>query len=70
MKRVFKIDSDGFYLEPVILQDNEKTPMDCVEIEPTGSFIKGKFLDGAWVNKRIGSLVCHSIMYQVMERNR
>ena len=49
MKRVFKIDSDGFYLEPVILQDNDKIPLNCVEIEPTGSFIKGKFLDGAWV---------------------
>jgi hypothetical protein len=48
MKRVFKIDSDGFYLEPVILQDNDKTPIDCVEIEPTGSFIKGKFTNGVW----------------------
>jgi hypothetical protein len=34
MKQVFKIDSNGFYVEPVILQDNDKTPMDCVETMP------------------------------------
>jgi hypothetical protein len=35
MKQVFKIDSNGFYVEPVILQDNDKTPTDCVEAMPT-----------------------------------
>jgi hypothetical protein len=48
MKQVFKIDSDGFYVEPVILQDNEKTPIDCIETMPP-SFFKAKVLDGMWV---------------------
>jgi hypothetical protein len=48
MKQVFKIDSNGLYVEPVILQDNEKTPMDCVETMPPSLF-KAKFLDGTWV---------------------
>jgi hypothetical protein len=48
MKQVFKIDSNGFYVEPVILQANDKTPIDCVETMPPSLF-KAKFLDGAWV---------------------
>jgi hypothetical protein len=48
MKQVFKIDSNGFYVEPVILQDNDKTRSDCVETMPPSLF-KAKFLDGAWV---------------------
>lgn len=48
MKQVFKIDSDGFYLEPVILSDNEAIPSDCVEEFPTEGMFKHKWNGTVW----------------------
>jgi hypothetical protein len=48
MKQVVRIDSAGFYVEPVILEDNDKVPSDCVESVPP-SLYKAKYVDGAWV---------------------
>jgi hypothetical protein len=49
MKQVVRIDSAGFYVEPVILEDNVKeVPSDCVESAPP-SLYKAKYVDGAWV---------------------
>jgi hypothetical protein len=47
MKQVVRIDSDGFYVEPVILEDNDKVPSDCVESVPP-SLYKARYVDGAW----------------------
>jgi hypothetical protein len=38
----------GFYVEPVILEDNDKVPSDCVESVPP-SLYKARYVDGAWV---------------------
>jgi hypothetical protein len=48
VKEVYKYDADGIYIEPVILKDNETTPVNCTEMKPTGSFYKGKFANGQW----------------------
>lgn len=54
MKLVFKIDTDGFLIEPVLLRNGETMPEDCVAIEPPhgGYIINGKstmrFVDGEW----------------------
>jgi hypothetical protein len=47
MKQVYKIDSSGFYVEPVILKNGEKTPSDCVEVMPA-SLYKAKWMNGVW----------------------
>lgn len=49
MKQVFKIDYQGFYLEPVILRNEEKTPSNCVEEEIPEGLFKAKFVNGAWI---------------------
>lgn len=49
MKQVFRFDSNGFYVEPVILNDNDPIPVDCTEIQPPHGLFKGQFLNGAWV---------------------
>jgi hypothetical protein len=46
MKQVVRIDSAGFYVEPVILEDNDKVPSDCVESVPP-SLYKARYVDGA-----------------------
>jgi hypothetical protein len=45
MKQVVRIDSAGFYVEPVILEDNDKVPSDCVESVPP-SLYKAKYVGG------------------------
>jgi hypothetical protein len=47
MKQVVRIDSAGFYVEPVILEDNDKVPSDCVESVPP-SLYKAKYAGGKW----------------------
>jgi hypothetical protein len=49
MKQVIRFDKDGFYVEPVLLQDKEEIPSDCTEVIPTGSFVSGQFVDGQWI---------------------
>jgi hypothetical protein len=47
MKQVVRIDSAGFYVEPVILEDNDKVPSDCV-VEMPPSLYKAKYVGGKW----------------------
>jgi hypothetical protein len=47
MKQVVRIDDAGFYVEPVILEDNDRVPSDCVESVPP-SLYKARYVDGAW----------------------
>lgn len=49
MKQVFKINKDGLYLEPVLIQDNEDIPEYCVEEMPTEGLYNAKFENGKWV---------------------
>lgn len=49
MRQVYKIDSNGFYVEPVILQDDESTPGDCLEVIPPEGFVKLQWNGTQWV---------------------
>lgn len=49
LKQVYKIDSNGFYIEPVIIQDNEPIPSNCVEEMPIKGLYKPKQENGKWV---------------------
>jgi hypothetical protein len=49
MKEVYRYDENGIYIEPVILKDGENIPDNCTEIKPMGSFYRGKFDNGQWV---------------------
>jgi hypothetical protein len=49
MKIAYKLDSNGFYLEDVILSDNEGIPSDCTNIKTPDGLYKARFVNGAWV---------------------
>jgi hypothetical protein len=49
MKEVYHYDENGFYIEPVKLKDGENMPINCTEIKPMGSFYRGKFENGQWI---------------------
>lgn len=46
---VYKFDSEGFYIEPVIIQENKSIPTDCTASIPGNGLFKAKFVDGEWV---------------------
>jgi hypothetical protein len=50
LKQVFRFDENGYFLEPVILKDNETIPNDCTDGRPPNGLYKPKFVDGAWVH--------------------
>lgn len=49
MKQVFRIDKDGFYLEPVLIEETDLVPDDCVEVVPQEGLFKAKFTNGKWI---------------------
>jgi hypothetical protein len=49
MKQVYRINELGEYVEPVILQDGEAIPLDCVEVIPTEGLFKAKWDGTTWV---------------------
>lgn len=49
MKVVFRYDTNGFYLAPVVLKEHEPIPQDCTEIRPPDGLYKGKFVGVEWV---------------------
>jgi hypothetical protein len=49
MKQVFKIDSNGFYIEPVILQDDEKLGNNLIDIAISEGFYRPKWYGKKWV---------------------
>lgn len=49
MKQVFRIDQYGFYIESVIINDNESTPPDCVDVFPTYGLYKPKWNGTDWI---------------------
>jgi hypothetical protein len=42
---VYRIDGEGYYIEPVILEESETIPVDCVGVKPP-NFFKAKWDDG------------------------
>jgi len=48
MSEVYRFDSNGIYIEPVQLNDNENIPDDCTEIKPEDGLYKAKFENGQW----------------------
>lgn len=48
MKQVYRIDEVGFYIEPVMIEAEEETPQDCVEVMPP-SMYKAHWTGSEWV---------------------
>jgi hypothetical protein len=48
LKQVFRIDEQGFFVEPVLLKDSESTPSDCVTEMPTPGLFRAKRVGGKW----------------------
>lgn len=46
---VYKIDSEGFYIEPIFLGEYDDIPSNCVNVEPPDGLFKLKFVDGEWI---------------------
>jgi hypothetical protein len=49
MKQIFRFDSNGYYVGPVIIQDNGPLPVDCTDVQPPNGLYKGQFVNGSWV---------------------
>jgi hypothetical protein len=59
MKQVFRINELGEYVEPVILQDGEEIPLDCVEDIPTEGLYKAKWNGTSWEE---GAVIDHLVI--------
>ena len=46
---VYRIDAGGYYLEPVLVNNLDEMPVDCVKEEPPDGLFKLKFEDGQWI---------------------
>lgn len=46
---VYKIDSKGIYIEPVLLGESDDIPSDCVVVEPPDGLFQLKFVNGEWI---------------------
>jgi len=46
MKQVYRIDADGYYVEPVIA---DEIPSDCIEIQPPQGLYRGKWTGIEWI---------------------
>lgn len=49
MKQVLKIDSEGYFLEDVILEDSDVTPINCIETLCQGGFFKPQWNGVEWI---------------------
>ena len=49
MKKVLRIDTNGYFLEDVILDSEETTPIDCIEVECPQGFYKPKWQNDKWI---------------------
>lgn len=50
MRQVYRFDENGFFKEPVFINDDENIPWDCTEIKPSNKLYSPKFVKGEWVN--------------------
>jgi hypothetical protein len=49
MKQVYKYDEEGFFVEPVLIENNEVLPVNCTESELPQPNYKPKFNGVEWV---------------------
>jgi hypothetical protein len=49
LKKVIKIDTQGLFVEDVLIQDNEITPNDCIEVICPDGFYRTKWNGNQWV---------------------
>jgi len=49
MRKVLKIDINGYFIEDVVLQDNETTPSGCIETPCPDGFYKPKWDGSKWI---------------------
>lgn len=49
MKKILKINSDGYFLEDILVSDNHSIPDDCIEKECPQGFIRPKWNGNEWV---------------------
>lgn len=50
-KQVYKIDENGYYIEPVILEKEQEIPNDCVEVRPPQPCYKPRWAGEEWVEE-------------------
>jgi hypothetical protein len=48
MKQVYRFNENGFYIEPVLISENDDIPLDCTNIKPNDGLYKAKFINGQW----------------------
>lgn len=49
MKQVFKVDENGYFVEPVLIEDDEELPSDCVEIPFPDGMYRPKWDGNQWL---------------------
>lgn len=49
MRKVLKIDKEGFFVEDVIIADGEEIPTDCIAVTCPGGFFKPKWDGAEWI---------------------
>jgi hypothetical protein len=50
MKQVYRIDSQGYFIEPVTLDPGEPLPPDCVDVEMPDGLYKPRYVNGIFVS--------------------
>lgn len=48
-KEVYQIDSNGYFIKPIWIDENQSLPNNCVLVRPTEGLFKAQFFNGAWV---------------------
>lgn len=49
MQQVYRIDANGYYVEPVLIDEDEETPPDCVETPFQDGMYKPQWDGTQWV---------------------
>jgi hypothetical protein len=50
MKQVYRIDGDGYFIEPVIISLGQPIPNNCVDVEMREGLYRPRYVDGAFVS--------------------
>lgn len=50
MRQVYRFDENGYFKEPVFINDDEKMPKDCTDFAPPRTLYFPRFIEGKWVN--------------------
>ena len=49
MRQVYKINKNGYYIEPVILKKDKYIPDDCIEEKPPNGLYRAKWTGAEWI---------------------